>query len=391
MKELDFRDDKYNTRLSIAVLMPYVILTLEVLFGSVVDSSILQIVGKCIMGIYFAYIFIRYFNRIIIKFSTLFVLFFAIFALNILLYSDRTNVIINIFSYFAVICLPIYVYSNSISDMNIFRKCSDVISYVLIFIGLLILISRINVITTYNMSLGYYLLFPCVNTLSNVLEGKRILINAMAFGIAFITIFLFASRGPILCVCIFVILYELSNIDFGKYSAKKIILQMCCIVLLIGIVFNYKTIMDFIIARLHTLGLQSRSLEMLLNGDISDLSNRDSLYAWAYQEINDAFFSGHGIGYSIMSKGTYCHNIILEFAIEIGFIGAICIVIFLFLSFLYRIRFSNSNMKKLTLIWFSVGVIPLMFSGIYWQFMQFWCYLGLTIHVSGRITIKRKV
>lgn len=87
---------------------------------------------------------------------------------------------------------------------------------------------------------------------------------------------------------------------------------------------------------------------------------------------------GHGIfGDRYFLDGTYAHNIFLEVWLDFGIILGTLVLLFL-IVFITK-TFLRSNDKKLFLLFFSLGFMPLLVSGSYLISIMFSILIGFLI------------
>ena len=120
-------------------------------------------------------------------------------------------------------------------------------SYLMVISGLFMLIatSVIGVVgtaaTEYNMSLSYYMVVPTITLLLMYYHKKKIS-NLIFFGIGMLVIFAMGSRGPLLCIATFFIIY---NIKFRKYTYKKIVVDSFYLLSALLLILNREKIFSF--------------------------------------------------------------------------------------------------------------------------------------------------
>lgn len=385
MSEFSFNADKCEKYLSIGVLLPYLLLVIQTIISNFIELEVAQLISKTIVGFYFIFLYTKYKN-LLPSFCIVALFFSCLFFLDGIIHIENGIYRINIFSYFITTCLPIFIVTKRIKNWTIFLDCSKKISYLLISLGAILFYLRIKGYTLsneYNMSFGYYLLLPTVCALYFYFNKINTEVSLVFFCLGCIEILLLGSRGPILGVILFWGLYELF---FSRIKTLRRFLFRGIIILIFFICYlNFNTIILFLSQIVKSLGIESRTLQYVLDGEISNLSNRDIIYSWALQQIGDSSILGNGIGYSFAIRGTHCHNIILEIFLEFGIILATVIIILFVGLCLYKLYKSNELERKIILIWFCVGVVPLLISSIYWEYMQFWTFVGV-VFASGRKT-----
>lgn len=380
MRDLFSNSDSYDKRLSIAVLLPYLMLTIQTVSTRFIKLETAQIISKLVVGIYFIYIFARYFKRLCPSMVINVAIFTLVFIVDNFIHINNVSDRFEIYLYFLMNCLPIFVFVKKITKWEIFLVCAKITSYLVIALGCIFLLIKDSASLNangYDMSLGYYLLFPTICMLYFCLNKTNAIVHGILFFTGSILIILIGSRGPIVCIVLFWGLYELF---FSKIkSVKEFILKGIGIVVLLTCFICFNDIVLYLSQLIEIVGLESRTLQYLVNGDIGNLSNRNLIYEWALEQVHYSFLLGNGIGFSLAAQGTHCHNIILEMTVEFGGIIAFFIVLSLVIGICYKLYTGSALEKRVTLMWFCIGVVPLFMSSIYWEYMQFWTFLGIVV------------
>lgn len=176
----------------------------------------------------------------------------------------------------------------------------------------------------YSLSFGRALIMPCLLFLSAWFRSYKVydlLISIFIFG----SIFLFGSRFPILCIG-FYIVWKIC----GLVKLKKSVIGMA--LLSIAIIFCY-LLLDNIIYTLNIflqgLGINSRALSLLLNGNFSYDSNRFEMYEAIIQLVNKSPICGYGAfgGNYILNNGL-SHSFVFDVFANLGYVfGGIFLVI----------------------------------------------------------------
>lgn len=230
----------------------------------------------------------------------------------------------------------------------------------------------------YSMSLGYALLYPTLLLLYKGLEKKRIT-DIVLFLVNSFVIVSYGSRGQILCIGIFLILFILMG--DGKATPKKAFIFL--IVFLIGMILavNLEGILRLMINILGSFGIYSRSLGYFL--ERAHYTGREVVWAAAISRINERPLLGWTIGVDTSLEGFYPHNLFLEFLLHYGVIlGGICSV-YIIIKVILNV-FVYKEHDVLTLIIFCYGFIPLMLTSEYLLWPSFWAFLGLCIGRNRR-------
>ena len=89
--------------------------------------------------------------------------------------------------------------------------------------------------------------------------------------------------------------------------------------------------------------------------------------------------------------GWYPHNLFLEVLLHYGIIiGVIIIVFLIYLMYISFIKNKNDITRNIWLMLFSIGFMPLMFSGSYTNWPLFWLFLGLSVNIFYENRLVRK-
>lgn len=339
-----------------------------------------------ILVIYFVALIL---NRVV-KFSVvIFVFYFFLFLL--LFYTSLafsiTSIVLDYFinfllvfsiAYYLLLCKinikSLFMYINNISLI-----CSP--------------ISVMMVLTNYGdpeLRLGVsYSLLPAYLVVITLFIEKS---NSVTRGIALINIFIwgyfyfyFGNRGAILCIALYIFFY-LIWINKMKIS-NKIFLGVLCVPILTFIVNNFQILLVSLNTFLTQRGIYiffiQKTVYFLTRGDLGN--GRADLYGDAMEKIFLRPILGNGIGTFEEQFGLYTHNLILQILVEGGFIYftlfILIIAIFIMELLSKSIKYDE---KKLLLILAFAGVLPLMFSKVYWTTNCFWLFIGFSLYLYER-------
>jgi O-antigen ligase len=131
--------------------------------------------------------------------------------------------------------------------------------------------------------------------------------------------------------------------------------------------------------------ITSRTLNMIMEGNIADFSTRINLYKTTWSSILEQPFVGHGL-YSdrIILDGSYSHNIFLELFHNFGLIIGSALIAILLLKVMRVYYLSDRNQKKLLILFLFYGFVPLLVSQSYLNYAPFGLFIGSLIHLSYR-------
>lgn len=171
--------------------------------------------------------------------------------------------------------------------------------------------------TQYNMAFGRALILPTTLFFSKwFLTWKIKEFSGAAF--CLITIFLFCSRFPILCILAFILIKV-----WQLRQEKKVSMLIIIGAFLGGVVFiAYKEICgwlhDFLLS---AFGINSRMLYLIKNGYFTYSAGRDIIYDSLIEGINESPILGHGIGgANIILNDESAHSFVLDVFATFGYI-----------------------------------------------------------------------
>ncbi|SFD31753.1 O-antigen ligase family protein [Ruminococcus albus] len=238
----------------------------------------------------------------------------------------------------------------------------------------------ISVQKAYNMSFGYYSCF--ISTLNVILWIKERKIYNIIVSVVFSLLSIaYGSRGAIIIYLIFALsLFWL----FMKEAnvAKKLIIISAIFLFGSFFILFYSEIILFLQRILVYFGVsESRTLESLLAGDISDTDTRDELWAIAKELIKDRFPFGYGVFGERPHIGKYymwgySHNIFLEIIIAFGFIGVVLLTFFIIKSFSIINSDADRGWIFIFILFFSQCGI-LLVSNSFWYHPYFWSAIAV--------------
>lgn len=372
-----------DKRISMALMGPYVVLTIQYLIlvymnllGTSMERNI-QLLSKLLVAILFAHTLPAVFDRNKVRLIRTYSAWVFIFLLHYLVFPETRPYQKELVFPFFFMCLPAFIYSSAVRDWNILRgvmaKASHVIFYFGVLLGFLIISGRASA-GAYSMTLGYYLLWPAVVFVDEVFD--RASFKSIIFAsISFLLILVLGSRGPVMCIGVFILLRLLRPPRRLGYAHIIMCLVIATSAILIALFSN--ELLMYIQGSMSQFGIGSRSISLFLRPNVH-LSGRDLLYRKVIARIIDYPFAGIGIaGDRHILGGLYVHNIFLEILANYGIIIGMIVILGLIILQL-RCWFCK-GMKKYEMfaMWFSVGFIPLLVSGSYLAKIEFWTFIGL--------------
>lgn len=238
-----------------------------------------------------------------------------------------------------------------------------------------------------NMEISYSILPLSIISIYFAIKEKKILylLSTIASVLVILGI---GSRGPLLCIAVFIILYLLEDFKRNKLIILFFTLLVCFTF------FNYTNILNGLIDFFEKYDINSRTLYKIRDGSIENDNGRGNIQEVAWNQLKDHPILGTGIGVErikinqlIMNKdmgSSYPHNIIVEIMTQYGYIIGTMIILYLSCLFIISLLKSNSFERELLIIIFSTEIIRLMLSSSYLRSSFFFLWLGLSINIVYR-------
>lgn len=226
------------------------------------------------------------------------------------------------------------------------------------------------------MTFSYNLLLPTTFVLLLCIKEFKVYRAAVAIlGIGLI--FVAGCRGALLGAVLSPLIYIFF---FGKLDKNiKYRITILLVALLLMVLFFYDPILQAVSSKLTSIGLNSRTLEMLLNSSITDDSGRGRILQNTMSQID---LLGHGLwGDRVILNGRYPHNIIAEILIDYGWILGSGILILLICVLLRGLHKANMLMSIVLCSLLSTGIVKLLLSGSFVnQEPAFYVLIGLCVN-----------
>lgn len=238
----------------------------------------------------------------------------------------------------------------------------------------------------YNMSFGYDMIFWVIILFYFFLTEKKILFGLLSLA-GLIQVFLWGSRGALVSFLLFVIFY-LTFGDRKLFTVKKALLITLLSMIFLSLLNN--NILIKLQSFINSLGINSRTLDSIISGEITNDNGREFIQNTVLAFINNSPLVGYGAYSDRYWVGHYSHNIFLELLMTFGIpLGGMLIILFLIMVTFMLIKCKNIHWKSLFIIFLSISMGRLFFSSSFWQESSFW--IMLAIFVSYIKSIKRRV
>ncbi|MBP3912344.1 MAG: O-antigen ligase family protein [Niameybacter sp.] len=296
-------------------------------------------------------------------------MFFIIYGVVGIYFSDKVIIIERIYEYIifiSIVCLPQIISQ----DIDLFRDNWMGISY--------------SVLPSFIVCIVYL-----------ITTKKNIVLKA--FSIMFVVIISYkiipiSSRGVILSLIMFIL--GLVIIKITKKITNKIYIFLLGAITVFFICFNVSEILKKMSDYLRSNDVDIEFLNKIMKlAERNDLLNgRDMFYYLSMKGIEDKPILGNGIGSFTINTGlNYPHNLMLEIAYEGGIILCFIVIGLLFYCMIKIFLDTKIPEEKRIFLWviFCSCIFRLLFSYSYWMEQRFWLLIGLTLTFT--ISNKNKV
>ena len=376
-------NNQFNAKLVILyfLLLPiYLILQLKI-----------GIKAHFIIPVIYLVILIKNYRRLNFYFFKYIILFYII-QLPYSIY-QYYNYLYNWFGlmYLLFICsLPWFIVGSSLTNLEeLLIQFKKNVFYIVISNALLIIFCKMSGRTMLgNMEISYTILPLVLFPLLIFFKEKNIKFLLLSFFSA-VVILIVGSRGTLLCIACFYILYYLLNF-------KKEIFHILLIgIVFLGICMNYQLLLKFAINKLEYYGISSRTLYKLQNGDLLNDTGRGKIQKAVIEALKDKPILGLGLGgeriivndkiYNMNKEMSSCypHNILIEIISQYGYcLGTIVIALLMYII-IKALKKTRGNERNIILLLISQEFIKLFISSSYIMSPMFFLMLGICCSKIG--------
>lgn len=211
------------------------------------------------------------------------------------------------------------------------------------------------------------------------------IINLLLSLLGFVLISSFGTRGPLVCIIVFVVLYVFF---FSDYHYKKTIRAIAIVLGGVAYVF-LEYILLFMLELTSSLGLSTRIFSFALDGTFTggeaSADERTAIINILQQELekdNIEKYFGHGF----LGWGTfydqYPHNLYYDIVFCFGYIVGYAIIFYiLYIAYNSYKKCNNTFTKGFVLLVSMNGIIQLFMSGTFWTTPFFFLFIGCLLNV----------
>ena len=319
----------------------------------------------------------------------------SLYLLSYIVYPRNSEYLDEYFVSFIFTILPFFFLGFVIS----FEEQYDIIYYTsqicfwILFCYVFVYIRNDNDYVTDDFVGMYYsyLILPYILVfIVDAIQRKRI-VSFLTLPVALLYMLSLGSRGPILCVFVFTILYYMLLVH------SKLKLVVTSLLAIIGFVLysNVEAIALGLQSLLININMDTRIVDKVLGGadELLNPSGRDSILRIVGSYINESPFWGYGVAGDRVLVGTYSHNVAYEWWASFGLvIGSFFLLFTLLLVILAFINSNSLKEKAFVILLFISGFFKLLFSYTYLDEPLFFLLLGFCVQMlrknNSAVTIK---
>lgn len=318
------------------------------------------------------------------------ILFLVIISISLIMNRSIAGGILRRCIWIFSFCIPLAAIAAKVKDKKLFLEQTKLASFVVFFcVSASILMSyrtyhRFSS-QNYNMTIGYAGIYALFFHFS---KGRDNHLYYILAAIEAVLIIMGGSRGQLLCIGVFCILF----INRPLNTKKRILVTAIGLLAIFMLALSWGLIADILLKVVDKFG--SRTLSLLVQGRIALNTDRAEIWVDMFNYIKQKPVFGWGLSGELNFMHSYPHNlfieIIMHYGIPIGaFVGVVLIIIAL--STLFRKTDNDVN-----IILFSSGFMPLMLSSTYTQEPLFWIYIAISFASAyamnkGRLTNKSHI
>lgn len=200
--------------------------------------------------------------------------------------------------------------------------------------------------------------------------------------------FIFGTRGPILCAIVFMAVYFLHRtIVSGKTRNYLLLLFVVCLLIVFCIYDDLLIkIVSFAASIFERFGFSTRIFDFFISGEATTSLGRDYLRQEVIRAIVNNPIKGYGFTGDQYLLGVYCHNLFLELWCHFGVIGGSLILLALLgLSLVALIRSAHSlKIFYFVIMLISMVYVKLMLSNSYTLEPYFFFMIGAFVAIARK-------
>lgn len=309
-------------------------------------------------------------RRLLMKSIVCFVTLYVISFILILVRGESADIMIKGSAFLTFgWWIPVGFFASSVYNKQILYDVFLKASYVILVLLTMIFFRHPipeNGASAYNMFFGFNMLIPTLFHINEFFKRKSLFFPLLIMA-EILMIFIYANRGCLLPI-FFIIVYKIFFED-KKRTSKYFPLVL---LLAITIFLSWNNILNAVASLFENYGISSRTLWLILEGDISDSSGRDEIWRHSIEMIRDRPIFGWGLGGEFYRLAEYdgvlepdnsCnpHNGILQNLVNFGVLGGIVASLIIIRPYFGLRKIKDKYYHDLVLITGS-GIIAIFYS-----------------------------
>ena len=335
-----------------------------------------------VFGVLYLGQLILYRNKIQKSFNRIFIgetICIFLIAVSVLRNIGAAGAILHRWFWVVAFCIPLSMTASHVKDYTLYLEQTKRANAIAFFCALFSFVStyiRYGGFTyeNYNMEICYALLFPLFCHFIWMKKRKRYMIPVI---IEFMIISIYGSRGQLLCIAIFIMLYILKQCKF-KYRFLLITSLGGMVSLFCFFPQEIANTLSPIVGR-----FGSRTLSMLIKGRIMYDSGRFDIWRGVWSKIEEKPILGWGIAGNMTYLKSSPHNIFLEILFHYGIPIGCVIVFFIILVNIYMVLIKKKD--EFFTVLMASAFVPLLLSNSYTQAPLFWIFIASGIGNMFRV------
>ena len=316
-----------------------------------------------------------------------YVVFVLLFTFSFIRYQEIADYIFQCGMDTGLLCLPMFFFTLSLKSYKKLYEYMVKFSYPSIILSFLAFYIHYinNSALQYDMSVSYIGLLPIIFIINDMFVKPK-LAKVGFVGLGLFTTFTAGSRGPLVSMLAFIFMLFVFDLHRMKFYIKLIFGTVFGSTMLV--VLNSGLIQS--LANLLTgWGINSRSLYLIANEGLMDMSGRDILYRSAYEFITKNPITGYGVASDIfLLKIGYTHNVLYQIALEFGVFVLVIFIAYVIYMSICALKSKDQYIRWFYVIFFCSGFIPLLMSSTYLRSQEFFVMVAVG---TAAVTASRKV
>lgn len=265
--------------------------------------------------------------------------------------------------FFLPVVLPSLLCLLCVRSYEVFEKVLYRVSWLSALVTVFYIISFLRgafVFSSYNMSFSYACLLPMVSLYLHKKPWDLAVVAVM-----YLSVLAIGSRGAALYFLLFIVMDLFQNKSKWRWIVLSMMIAFVLFLPFLGNIFE-------------SMGISSRTLNMYLNGDLTNDSGRGNIQQYFWNKLWRNPLFGIGVWGDRTLDGTaYCHNVLLEICLDFGLLLGPILLLWLTIKFI-KVYFETSKRKRNQLLgYFSALILPLMTSGSYLISNELALFIGI--------------